>query len=71
MTLQADYLLQTYRHLYRIFPEDIHIRRPLIQVFQKQGDVESILAMTEVMSVYIHLNDGNYLDEYACIYQLA
>ncbi|MDQ6995632.1 MAG: cyclic nucleotide-binding domain-containing protein [Mariprofundaceae bacterium] len=41
MTLQAHDLLQTYRHLYRIFPEDIHIGRPLIQVFQNQGDVDT------------------------------
>ncbi|MDQ6952063.1 MAG: cyclic nucleotide-binding domain-containing protein [Mariprofundaceae bacterium] len=41
MTLQATELLQTYHHLYRIFPEDIHIARPLIQVSQKQGDIET------------------------------
>jgi len=41
MTLQAHDLLQTYQHLYRIFPEDIHIARPLIQVSQKNGDTEA------------------------------
>ena len=37
MTLQAHELLETYHHLYRIFPEDLHVSRPLIQVFQKKG----------------------------------
>jgi len=41
MTLQAHELLQTYQHLYRIFPEDMHIARPLIQVSQKNGDVDT------------------------------
>jgi len=41
MTLQAHDLFRTYLHLYRIFPEDIHIARPLIQVSQKNGDIET------------------------------
>ena len=40
MTLQAHELLETYHHLYRIFPGDLHIGRPLIQVFEKRGEYE-------------------------------
>jgi len=41
MTLQANDLFQTYRHLYRIFHEDIHIGRPLIQMFQQLGNIDA------------------------------
>jgi len=49
MTLQAHQLLETYHHLYRIFPEDIHIARPLIQVSKKQGDIEAAYRISSEM----------------------
>lgn len=40
MALTDEELLRVYCDLHKIFPEDVHIARPLIRMFQKQGKNE-------------------------------
>lgn len=40
MALNDEELLRVYCDLHKIFPEDVHIARPLIRMFQKQGKNE-------------------------------
>jgi len=40
MGLNENNLLRVYRDLHKIFPEDLHIARPLIQMLQTRGDIE-------------------------------
>jgi len=40
MPLSKELLLRVYRDLHKIFPEDLHIARPLIQMLQGKGDLE-------------------------------
>ncbi len=47
MTLQASELIQTYHYLHQIFPEDVHLARPLVQHYQKEGDVQKAYAIAE------------------------
>lgn len=48
MTLLNKELMVVYRDLNRIFPEDLHIARPLIQMYQTDGNIEEArdLALT-------------------------
>jgi len=48
MGLNEANLLRVYRDLHKIFPDDLHIARPLIQMLQVKGDTEHArdLAMT-------------------------
>jgi len=48
MGLNQGNLLRVYRDLHKIFPDDLHISRPLIQMLQSMGDTEHArdLAMT-------------------------
>lgn len=48
MGLNEANLLRVYRDLHRIFPDDLHIARPLIQMLQVRGDIDHArdLAMT-------------------------
>jgi len=40
MALTKENILRVYRDLNQIFPEDLHIARPLIQMLQQQEDIE-------------------------------
>ena len=40
MSLTDNNLLLVYRDLHKIFPEDLHIARPLIQMLQTRDDVK-------------------------------
>lgn len=40
MGLTNNNLLRVYRDLHKIFPEDLHLARPLIQMLQTKGDIE-------------------------------
>lgn len=40
MGLPNNNILRVYRDLHKIFPEDLHIARPLIQMLQNKNDVE-------------------------------
>ncbi|MDX8404273.1 MAG: cyclic nucleotide-binding domain-containing protein [Mariprofundaceae bacterium] len=40
MGLTDNKLLRVYRNLHKIFPEDLHIARPFIQMLQTKGDTE-------------------------------
>ncbi len=48
MSLKNDELLLTYRDLHRVFPEDLHIARPLIKMLQQRGETKQArdLALT-------------------------
>jgi len=49
MTLQASELIQTYQYFHHIFPEDVHIARPLVQYYQKNGSLDQAYRMAEDM----------------------
>ena len=49
MTLQASQLIQTYHYLHHIFPEDVHIARPLVQYYQKNGSLSQAHSIAEDM----------------------
>ncbi|MDX8401887.1 MAG: cyclic nucleotide-binding domain-containing protein [Mariprofundaceae bacterium] len=40
MALTDDELLLVYRDLYRVFPDDLHIARPLIRMLESRGEIE-------------------------------
>jgi len=69
MTLQAHDLLQTYQHLYRIFPEDIHIARPLIQISQKNGDTDTAYRISSELGRRMFANGRTSLA--ASLFQLC
>lgn len=50
MPLNQKDLLHVYRKMYKIFPEDLHIARPLIQMLQSKGEVEPAREMAIVMA---------------------
>jgi len=50
MPLNQEKLLRVYRKMNNIFPEDLHIARPLIQMLQSIGDVEPARELAIVMA---------------------
>ena len=50
MSLSYDHLLHVYRDLHSIFPEDLHIARPLIQMLQGMGEPENARELAMAMA---------------------
>jgi len=50
MPLNQDDILRVYRDMHRVFPEDLHIARPLIQMLQSMGEIENARDLTMAMS---------------------
>jgi CRP-like cAMP-binding protein len=50
MSLTDENMQRVYQDLHQIFPEDLHIARPLIQMLQAKGDVEGAREMAMSMA---------------------
>jgi len=50
MPLNQENLLHVYRNMHKIFPEDLHIARPLIQMLQGTGEIEHARELAMAMA---------------------
>ncbi len=50
MSLNTEELLLVYRDLHRVFPDDLHIARPLIRMLEDRGEVEHARELALLMA---------------------